>query len=294
MRRRIARESRVWVAQALKLQTILLAKREGVRYERTNNDSQNAPMLAVNRKLGYKPEPGIYHLLRTLYMRSPGKPSFLLRIYRLQQGDPSILWQGDGSRRKIALTFDDGPHSTDTPRVLEALARYEVRATFFLVGRYVERHPDIVRQIHQNGHLLGIHCYRHVPFPLEHSTNLRAQLERTRNAIAGICGISPETIRHIRPPYGIFTRRTLSLLEGMGFQLVLWDNMPLHFIQPLHWTVTQLVKRVSPGSVIVLHDGHGHGTRAAEIVESVVPQIQAVGIEFVTVDEMQNSENRLG
>ena len=226
-------------------------------------------------------------------MTSPGKSSFLLRLYCLQQArDPSILWQGDGSRREIALTFDDGPHPSDTPRVLDTLARHGVRATFFLVGRVVERHPDIVRQIHQNGHLLGIHCYRHVPFPLEHSTNLRLQLEQTRNAIAGVCDVPPETIRHVRPPYGIFTRRTLSLLEGMGFRLVLWDNMPLHFIQPLHWTVTQLVKRASPGSVIVLHDGHGHGTRAAEIVETVVPQIRATGFTFVTIAGMQDHDRR--
>ena len=221
-------------------------------------------------------------------MTSPGKSSFLLRLYRLQQArDPSILWQGDGSRREIALTFDDGPHPSDTPHVLDTLARHGVRATFFLVGRVVERHPDIVRQIHQNGHQLGIHCYRHLPFPLEHPSTLQAQLERTRNALAEACNISPERIRHIRPPYGLFTKRTLSLLTGWGYRLVMWNNIPPHWVQPLNWTVKQVMASAVPGSVIVLHDGHGHGVRVAELLDVVVPQIRATGVEFVTVEEMQ-------
>ena len=214
--------------------------------------------------------------------------SFLLRLYRIQQKrHSSILWQGDGSRREIALTFDDGPHPTDTPRVLAALARHGVRATFFLVGRYAERHPDIVRQIHQDGHQLGIHCYRPVPFPLENPANLRDQLERTRSAIAEACGISPETISHIRPPYGAFTRQTLSLLEKWGYRLVMWNNIPPHWMQPLNWTVKQVMASALPGSVIVLHDGHGHGARVAEVVDMIIPQIKATGVELVTVEEMQ-------
>lgn len=213
--------------------------------------------------------------------------SFRLRLYRAQQKRyPSILWQGDGFRREIALTFDDGPHPKDTPQVLEALARHEVRATFFLVGKHVERDPQLVRQIHQNGHRLGIHCYRHLPFPLENPSTLHAQLERTRDAIAKACSISPETIRHVRPPYGAFTTRTLSLLEEWGYHLVMWNSIPPHWMQPLHWTVKQVMADAIPGSVIVLHDGHGHGTRVAEIVDLIVPKLRAMDLRFVTMDEM--------
>ena len=220
-------------------------------------------------------------------MSTDQKASFLLHYYRSQQKRyPSILWQGDGSRREIALTFDDGPHPKDTPQVLEVLARHEVRATFFLVGKYVEQFPNLVRQIHQNGHRLGIHCYRHLPFPLENPSTLRAQLERTRNAIAEACGISPETICHVRPPYGAFTTRTLSLLEGWGYCLVMWNSIPPHWMQPLHWTIDQVIADAIPGSVIVLHDGHGHGTRVAEIVDSIVPKLRAMDLRFVTMEEI--------
>lgn len=214
--------------------------------------------------------------------------SFRLRLYRAQQKKyPSVLWQGDGSRREIALTFDDGPHPKDTPQVLEVLAKHEVRATFFLVGKYVEQYPNLVKQIHQNGHRIGIHCYRHLPFPLEAPSVLRAQLERTRNAITEACGISSETIRHIRPPYGAFTARTLSLLEGWGYRLVMWNSIPPHWMQPLNWTINQVIADAIPGSVIVLHDGHGHGTRVAEIVDSIVPKLRAKDFRFVTMEEMR-------
>src|SRR5262245_30004566 len=113
--------------------------------------------------------------------------SILNRYYRIMQRRyPDILWFGDESWREIAITFDDGPHPRDTPQVLERLARHGVRATFFLVGKNVALYPDLVKQIHQNGHHLAIHCYRHIPFPIENMSMLHAQLDRTRNLIANI------------------------------------------------------------------------------------------------------------
>jgi len=221
-------------------------------------------------------------------MTSADKNSFLLRLYHAQQKRyPSILWQGDGSRCEIALTFDDGPHPKDTPKVLEILAKHAVRATFFLIGKHVEQYPDLVRQIHQSGHQLGIHCYRHLPFPLENPSTLRAQLERTGNAIAEACGISPETIRYVRPPYGAFTSRTLSLLTAWGYRLVMWNSIPPHWMQPLRWTIKQVLNDAISGSVIVLHDGHGHGTKVAQIVDMIIPKLKALQFDFVTIEQMQ-------
>lgn len=214
--------------------------------------------------------------------------SLLLRFYRSNQRRfPTILWQGDGLRREIALTFDDGPHPKDTPQVLEMLAKQDICGTFFLIGKHVEQYPHLVTQIHQSGHQLGIHCYRHLPFPLENPSTLRAQLDRTRNAIAESCGISPETIQVVRPPYGAFTTRTLSLLTNWGYRLVMWNSIPPHWMQPLNWTIKQVLNDAIPGSIIVLHDGHGHGTRVAEIVDIIVPQLKAQEFSFVTIEKMQ-------
>jgi len=204
-----------------------------------------------------------------------------------QRHHPEILFQGDGLNPRIALTFDDGPHPQDTPRLLEVMERHRVRATFHLVGKSVERYPDLVRQIHQNGHQSALHCYRHLPFPVEKPMTLRAGLVRAQNAIANVASVSPATIRDLRPPYGLFTERNLSQLTDWGFRLVMWSCLPPHWMQPVGWSVRQIMEAAIPGAVIVLHDGHGHGRRVAEIVDAVIPRIRSLGLDFITVEEMQ-------
>jgi len=218
----------------------------------------------------------------------------LNRYYRaLKRRHPAILWFGDESRREIAITFDDGPHPRDTPQVLDMLDKHNVRATFFLVGKYVEQYPELVKQIHQSGHQLGIHCYRHRPFPFEKPAILRAQLERTRNAIANVCNVTPETIRDLRPPYGAFTTKTMSELTDWGYQLVMWNNIPPHWMQPLSWTISQIFDQIIPGSVIVLHDGHGHGTKVAQILDKIAPSLKAQGFDFVTIEQMRERKTEI-
>ena len=210
------------------------------------------------------------------------------QYYRAMQNRyPNILWFGDESHYEIALTFDDGPHPKDTPQVLNTLAKYDIHATFFLVGRYVEKYPNLVKQIYQSGHQLGVHGYRHRPFPLENPATLQTQLDRTRNAIANACGISPETIKDLRPPYGAFTLKTAAMLAAWGYRLVLWNNIPPHWMQPVSWTIKQVLDQIHPGSIIVLHDGHGHGTKVAQILDIIIPKLKAQGYDFVTIGQMR-------
>jgi peptidoglycan/xylan/chitin deacetylase (PgdA/CDA1 family) len=218
----------------------------------------------------------------------------LQRFYlTAQHRHPEVLYQGNGVGRRIALTFDDGPHPQDTLSLLDVLGRHQVRATFHLVGKSVEEYEELVRDIHKEGHQLALHCYRHVPFPLENAAALHVGLVRSQNAIASAAGISPTSIRDLRPPYGIFTSRTCSQLMEWGFRLVMWSCIPPHWMQPVGWSIRQVMEAVVPGAVIVLHDGHGHGKRVAEIVDAIVPKIQSLGFEFVTVEEMQDQQSRV-
>jgi peptidoglycan/xylan/chitin deacetylase (PgdA/CDA1 family) len=217
----------------------------------------------------------------------------LQRFYdAAQRRYPDILFQGNPSRSEIALTFDDGPHPGDTSRLLDVLARHHVRATFFLIGTGVKLFPEIVRQIHGHGHQLALHGYRHTPFPLENPSTLRSLLNEARNRVSDICGIAAESIRDVRPPYGAFTRLTVSMLSEWGYRLVMWNCIPPHWMQPVHWSIRQVMDAVIPGGVIVLHDGHGHGRRVTEIVEAVVPRIKSLGLDFLTVEEMQNQRKK--
>ncbi|HKJ37493.1 MAG TPA: polysaccharide deacetylase family protein [Anaerolineales bacterium] len=212
-------------------------------------------------------------------------------FYRaLQRRHPSVMFHGDDSRREIALTFDDGPHPRDTPQVLDVLAKHNVHATFFLIGHSAERYPQLVKQIHQSGHQLALHCYRHIPFPMESASTLKGQLDQSRKAIVNACGISPETIRDVRPPYGFFTAKTLSMLRAWQYRLVLWDNMPLHFIQHTSWTIKQILEQTASGSIIVLHDGKGHGSKVASIVDTIIPRLKDMDFNFIKVENMKRKQ----
>ena len=217
---------------------------------------------------------------------------YLLRAYAwMQSRHPDILWRGDTSRREIALTFDDGPHPRDTPSVLDVLAKHEIKATFFLIGKDAERNQNLVKQIHARGHKIGIHCYRHIPFSFEKPDVLQKQLEKTKILISQACGISTSEIRDVRPPYGFITAKTKSMLAEWGYRLVMWNCIPPHFTQPLSWTIQQILNASIAGSIIVLHDGHGHGSKAAQIVETIVPKIKSQGFEFITINQMQDRKN---
>ena len=213
--------------------------------------------------------------------------SLLLRFYQHQQKRlPTVLFHGDEARREIALTFDDGPHPRDTPQVLEVLAKHNVRATFFLVGKSVKRYPTLAKEIYQNGHQLALHCDRHIPFVLESESGLLKGLAATRNLIADICGIPPEIVCDVRPPYGFFTAKTLSLLSEFKFRLVIWSSIPPHWMQPIPWSIAQILNEAMPGSVIVLHDGHGHGSKVAQIIDTVIPRLKAMEFIFAKTEDM--------
>lgn len=205
----------------------------------------------------------------------------------LQRRYPRALFYGDGSRREIALTFDDGPHPRDTPQVLDVLAKHNVQATFFLVGQSVERYPHLVKEIYQKGHQLALHCYHHLPFLLENPAVLQKELSHTRHVIADICGIPPETICNVRPPYGFFTARTLSMLSDWGYHLVIWNSIPPHWMQPMQWTIEQILKEAAPGSVIVLHDGKGHGAKVAQILDTLIPMLKQLNFDLIKIENME-------
>lgn len=204
----------------------------------------------------------------------------------MQDPSPSILWRGDASRRAVALTFDDGPHLRDTPRVLDVLAKHDVHGTFHLVGKYAEQRRHLLQEISRCGHQLALHCYRHVPFPLERTSMLRAHLDLTRTIISQAAGVSVETLKDLRPPYGAFNKRNLANLTDWGYRLVMWTCLPRHWMQPVDRSIRQVMESLVPGAVIVLHDGHGHGRRVTEILEAIIPRIKSLGHEFVRVEEM--------
>jgi peptidoglycan/xylan/chitin deacetylase (PgdA/CDA1 family) len=164
------------------------------------------------------------------------------------------LARGKAGSRRIALTFDDGPHPITTRAVLQILREYDVRATFFLLGHKVVAHPDVVREIHAAGHTLGVHGFQHDRlFCLRSSRYAVAQIERTQRAIADACGVTPTLFR---PPIGFASHLTFRGAERAGVELVAWSVRSLDGLEGARAerVAKRVISHLVDGAIVLLHD----------------------------------------
>jgi peptidoglycan/xylan/chitin deacetylase (PgdA/CDA1 family) len=180
--------------------------------------------------------------------------------------------------KQIALTFDDGPHSVYTQRLLDGLRKRGVHATFFLLGENIEGKEAIVKQMQADGHLIGNHGYSHVQMSKESVRTACEQIEENNLKIESITGVRPQ---YLRPPYGAWNEE-LECTTNMS--VVLWDVDPLDWkSQSSKKVVRHIVKHVEPGDIILLHDVYSTSVEAAlEVIDTLSKQ----GYTFVTVDEL--------
>jgi peptidoglycan/xylan/chitin deacetylase (PgdA/CDA1 family) len=182
----------------------------------------------------------------------------------------------------IAMTFDDGPSATLTPKLLDLLAARQIKATFFVIGENVAEHPEIVARAAREGHEIGNHSWSHPNFARMTDAAIRSQLKRTDEAIANATGIRPKLLR---PPYGAITARQKRWIhDELGYEIVLWDVDPLDWKRPGPAVVTsRIVRNTRSGSIVLSHDIHP-GT--IEAMSATLSQLQQKGFKFVTVSEL--------
>ena len=191
--------------------------------------------------------------------------------------------RGPLANRKIALTFDDGPHPTYTPQVLELLRRYQAKATFFCIGKNVEQHPDLVRQAHQAGHAVGNHSYTHagtIDFHLQQGW--LDELQQTDRAIEQAIGHRPA---FFRPPYGVTTPHLAGAVRASGHHVIGWWVRPYDTLKSRtpDRIARTILRKVKPGAIILLHDTHD---RIVPVLEQLLPELHQRGYALVTVAEL--------
>lgn len=205
----------------------------------------------------------------------------------LKPAFPHCLWTGNRHQRQIALTFDDGPHPDYTPQLLSVLDHYRIPASFFWLGRCVQRCPQIAQSIYQRGHWIGLHGYDHQSFHRLSTAQLQQTLVQTQDAIEQACGLLPERVRDVRPPNGIFTPQTLANFRQWGYRPVMWSVVPEDWVKPgVPVVEKRVLQQTCNGSIIVLHDGQYGGEDVAETTARIIPQLLALGYQFVTIEEL--------
>lgn len=216
-------------------------------------------------------------------------PLFPVLYQVLRRTFPNCLWTGDVNQPQIALTFDDGPHPHYTPQLLDVLDSYGISASFFWLGACVHRAPEVARTVYERGHWIGLHGYDHRSFPSLSSPELKQSLEQTQAAIAHACGINPKLVRDVRPPNGLFTPQTLSLLRDWGYRPIMWSVVPEDWVSPgVSVVVRRVLQQTCNGSIIVLHDGYCGGRDVAEVAAQIIPALLAQGYQFITIDQLWN------
>lgn len=192
--------------------------------------------------------------------------------------------------QSIALTFDDGPDPTYTPQLLDLLKRYEIKATFFVVGIYAERHPELIKRMHREGHLIGVHNYIHHPNAFMTPGKVRRQLDHAVDVVERIIGVKPS---YYRPPWGVINLFDFWLLKR--FRIIFWSIIVGDWRSSggKNKIKLRLLRKLRGGSVIVLHDsGQTLGADLdapvymLEALDEFIAETAAKGFSFVTVDEM--------
>ncbi len=209
---------------------------------------------------------------------------------------PTGQWYGrtfaSGPRgsKQLALTFDDGPNDPHTLKLLEVLAKHSVRATFLMIGRYVEQRPDIARAVAQAGHVIGNHTFTHPLLIFKSVAQTRTELLDCRSALQDAIG---EHSKLFRPPFGGRRPATLRIAQELGLQTVMWNVTGYDWTAPPAVAIeTKVASQIRGGDVILLHDG-GHRAMGADraqtvtATENLIRQYRNQGYEFVTVEEMR-------
>jgi peptidoglycan-N-acetylglucosamine deacetylase len=167
---------------------------------------------------------------------------------------------------ELALTFDDGPNPAWTPRLLDILAGHDVHATFFVVGRFAQAEPGLVRRIAAAGHLIGNHSWSHPNLALTSATKVRDELLRTKDTLQQITG---QSVRYFRPPFGARRPAVFRIARLLGMAPVLWNAMTSDWSEPSADAIAQcLMRRIDrlgergQAANIVLHDGSHLGPGA--------------------------------
>jgi cellulose synthase/poly-beta-1,6-N-acetylglucosamine synthase-like glycosyltransferase/peptidoglycan/xylan/chitin deacetylase (PgdA/CDA1 family)/spore germination protein YaaH len=204
---------------------------------------------------------------------------------------PSLYHQGAGGEHQVALTFDDGPDPKWTPMVLDILKKYNIKATFFLVGSQAEQYPDLVKRIVDEGHMVGNHTYTHANLAVIPSEQVKIELNATQRLIESITGRSTTLFR---PPYNADSQPTnlneltpLKQVQDDGYLIVMENIDPEDWARPGTDVIVERIKELrKDGSLILLHDAGGNRQQTVDALPQIIDWLQTRGDQIVPLSDL--------
>lgn len=194
----------------------------------------------------------------------------------------------ENNEMKIALTFDDGPHPRYTPKILEILKKYNIKATFFSVGINAYYYPDTLKKVIAAGHEIGNHTYTHPKVCKIEKGRLQKEIEDCENILYEF---GEYKTKLFRPPEGMIDGDILNIINDLDYDVILWD------IDTRDWAHTppdqiaqKVIKNISSGDIILMHDYIGVNSPTCEALELFIPELLKKGYKFVTVSELIGTE----
>jgi len=187
------------------------------------------------------------------------------------------------TQKKIALTFDDGP-SEFTLEVLELLKKYNAKATFFCIGKNIETHPEILQKVISEGHLVGNHSYSHSKFfDFYNAKQIREEIQKTDALLEKY---TSKKINFFRPPYGVTTPSIGRALKITGHKVIGWNIRSLDGgTKNKELILNRIIKRVSPGGIVLLHDTASHSVL---VLEQFLQFLKQNNYEMISIEELLN------
>lgn len=197
-----------------------------------------------------------------------------------------VILKGSSASNAIALTFDDGPVPGKTEKILDILKARQVQAAFFLIGKNAKAHPQLVKRVHNEGHILGNHSYWHSKtFDLQSAKKISAELKETDQVIQNTAGVLP---KFFRPPYGVTNPMVASAVVKGNYTTIGWSIRSFDTITKNRSTLMKRVTSVlEPGAVILFHD---YCESTIEILPGLLDHIARLGLKIVRVDELLNEK----
>ncbi len=247
---------------------------ESVAQNSADTQQQEAPALVQSATTANKPTPQV-----NLNQTTATKPKPEQHIPQ----QPMITYTSVSVPGPyVAMTFDDGPHATNTPRLLDMLRQRNIKATFYVVGQNVQQYPGIVARMTADGHEVGNHSWSHPFFTKISTASVRSQLQRTHDAIVKASGKAPTTMR---PPYGAITSSQKQWIKtDFGYPTIMWSLDPRDWQNRNAITVSnRILGQAKQGAIILAHDIH---KSTIDAMPTVLDGLKARGYKFVTVSEL--------